>query len=56
MNTLGKCPASCFNEFEDDRMSNLEMFDTFGGIVLNEIIDVNIEQFKSSRDWPHFWN
>ena len=52
MNTLDKGRASYFNEFEDDRMSNLDMLDTFGGIVLNKIIDVIADEKVLSDFFP----
>ena len=39
MNTLHKNPASFFNHFEDDRITDSEMFDTLGGIERNEMIE-----------------
>ena len=37
-NLLHKNSASSFNDFEDDRMTDQEMFDAIGGIEQNEMV------------------
>ena len=39
MNAVHKSPTSFFNHFEDDRITDSEMFDTLGGIEQNEMIE-----------------
>jgi len=38
-NSLHKSSASFFNDFEEERMSEREMFDAIGGIEQNKMIE-----------------